>query len=332
MSARTDSEAGANWGASARALPLVVALGVLILVTVAVGLPHHTMLAPVRAPVLNAAPTSVRVAAIQCSSQLGKLAQNRQRLTELITRAASDDAKIVVLPECAVHGYYDPLEDTRWTRAAFPEENEIAVAGVAERIPGPSTHYFGALARKLSIYLTVPLIEADHDHFYNAVVLLGPDGAILAQHRKHNLWPPGDGSWASAGTGAAQVVATPYGRLGLMICYDVHTMPQRLRGNADIVLYSVGWYGPNAENWYGDIFPRNYVQPNGFAVVAANWSAEFSDDLWQGAGFSTIFKADGTVVKMSTRTSGSEIISADLPVARSSVAPRRRASSSVQDE
>jgi predicted amidohydrolase len=321
-----------SWSATARALSLLLALGAAWLLCVVVALPHHSLVAPVVKPKPPEKLLSVRVAAIQCPSQMGKLAQNRQRLTELITRAAKDGAKIVVLPECAVHGYYDPLEDTRWSSASAPGENEMAVEGVAEHIPGPSTRYFGALAQRLAIYLTVPLIEADQGRYYNAVVLVGPDGAILAQHRKHNLWTPGDGSWATAGTGAPQVVSTPYGRLGLMICYDVHTMPQRLRGNCDIVLYSVGWYGPNAENWYGEIFPQNYVKPNGFAVVAANWSAEFSDDLWQGVGYSTVFKHDGTVLSMSKRTSGNAIISAELPVVRSTIEPRKPVSTRIQDE
>jgi hypothetical protein len=37
---------------------------------------------------------------------------------------------------------------------------------------------------------------------------------------------------------------------GLMICFDFHTLPPLLaKQEADIVLYSVGWYGPNEKNW-----------------------------------------------------------------------------------
>lgn len=283
-------------------------------------------LTPVRRPVIEKTSVAaavntrtVRVAAIQCPSQLGKLRDNRTRLTELITQAAKQGAKIVVLPECAVHGYYDPLEDERWTRSATPDDNELPASGVAEHVPGTSTRYFGELAKTLGIYVTVPLVEGFNEQYFNTVVLMGPDGKIAARHRKNNLWPPGDSSWAEAGAGDAQVAATPYGRLGLMICYDVHTMPRRLRGKADIVLYSVGWYGPNTEGWYRDIFPRNVVKPNGFAVIAANWSAPSGDELWQGVGYSTIFKADGTVVAMSSRTSGNDIVFGDLPIAESAV-------------
>ncbi len=274
------------------------------------------------APTLNSAPgRTVRVAAIQCPSQMGRLRENRVRLTELITQAAKRGAKIVVLPECAVHGYFDPLEDLKWTRSTEPDAHELPASDVAEHVPGTSTRYFGDLARTLGIYLTVPLVESDRGVYFNSVVLMGPDGKIAARHRKSDLWNEGDSSWATAGVGDAQVASTPYGRLGLMICHDYQTLPKQLRGKADIVLYSVGWYGPNTEGWYSDMFPRQVVVPNGFAVIAANWAAAASDDLWQGVGYSTIYKADGTVVAMSSRTSGNDIVYGDLPIPVRPVSP-----------
>ena len=265
----------------------------------------------------------VRVAAIQCPSIIGKLVQNRERLSALIVEAARRGARIVVLPECAVPGYMDARNDITWERATGNRSGseDRPVALVAERVPGPSTKFFGELARTLSIYLSVPLIEDDRGKYYNCVVLIGPDGRIAARHRKSNLWPPGDAGWASEGSGQPQVVATPYGRLGLMICYDVHVMPRRLKGKADIVLYSVGWYGPNTEDWFHERFPLEYVKPNAFAVIAANWSAESADEAWQGAGYSSIIDRDGTVLAVSTKTDGNDIIIADLPVRNADKAP-----------
>lgn len=50
-------------------------------------------------------PTSVKVAAIQCSSDLGAVEKNRTKLSSLIDEAAAKGAKIVVLPETAITGY-----------------------------------------------------------------------------------------------------------------------------------------------------------------------------------------------------------------------------------
>jgi apolipoprotein N-acyltransferase len=50
-------------------------------------------------------PSMVRVAAVQCSSDLGDVAANTAKLTALIREAAANGAKIVVLPEAAISGY-----------------------------------------------------------------------------------------------------------------------------------------------------------------------------------------------------------------------------------
>jgi hypothetical protein len=52
---------------------------------------------------------TVRVAAIQCPSRMGAVSENTSNLTALVRQAAGQGAKIVVTPECAVHGYMDPV-------------------------------------------------------------------------------------------------------------------------------------------------------------------------------------------------------------------------------
>jgi len=263
----------------------------------------------------EAPPQTVRVAAVQCYSRMGQTEYNRELLMGLIREAAEDGAKIVVLPEAAVHGYMDPGRWTIWTGdVESRDEQRLYVGSVAEPVPGPSTEYFAKLAAELGIYLTIPLIEKAEDVFYNTVLLADPSGEIVAHHRKQNLWSPGDGPWASDGELPLQVVETPYGKVGLMICYDVHKLARPLgEADADIVLYSVGWYGPT-KAWFGGIFPRNYVVPNGFNVVAANWSAD-SDALgWEGIGCSSVIRRDGDVVAVAKKQRGPEIVVADLPV------------------
>jgi predicted amidohydrolase len=261
-------------------------------------------------------PTSVRVAAIQVYSRMGEISYNRKVISGLIESAAAGGAKIVVLPECAVSGYMDPANQKRWT--ARPDKNDSRLLNAnetAEKVPGASTDYFAGLAKKHGIYLCIALIEKDDDKLYNSQVLLSPEGLIIAHHRKKCIWTPGDGLWVVPGNKPAQVVDSPYGRLGLMVCYDYNEMPEKLsKHNADIVLYSVGWYGPNTENWYRVIFPRDYVVPNNFAIIAANWSAEENSPGWPGHGYSCIIDKTGSVLNMAKTTKGSEIVFADLPI------------------
>ncbi|MFW6162473.1 MAG: carbon-nitrogen hydrolase family protein [Planctomycetota bacterium] len=264
----------------------------------------------------------VRVAAVQCYSRMGETAHNRTLLTRCIERAARAGAKIVVTPECAAQGYMDPGRDKVWSQR-LRGEGRLAVRDVAEPVPGPSTRYFGQLAKRLGIYLVVGLVEAAEGRFHNSQVLLGPDGRLRLHHRKQKLWPPGDGLWVTAGTRPLQTLDTPYGRLGLMICYEVHKLPRPLgEAGVDIVLYSIGWFGPNTRGWYTDTFPRKYVAPNGFAIVCANWSADKGAPGWEGIGYSCIIDRDGTVLAMARSERGAEVVLADLPIRHRAKASR----------
>lgn len=59
---------------------------------------------------------TVRVAAIQCPSVMGKTEDNLRYITNLVWKAATQGAKIVVMPECAVQGYLDPTTWTSWSK------------------------------------------------------------------------------------------------------------------------------------------------------------------------------------------------------------------------
>ena len=61
-------------------------------------------------------PATVRVAAIQCSSVMGRPADNLAVMTKLIREAADGGAKIVVLPECSVQGYMDQTTWRAWSK------------------------------------------------------------------------------------------------------------------------------------------------------------------------------------------------------------------------
>src|SRR5262245_41037845 len=109
---------------------------------------------------LCAAEPRVKVAAVQCSSELGAVEANRAKLTGLVREAAAAGAKIVVLPETAVTGYLSQDLATNWHVAGRPLERVFQgrdPRDAAETVPGASTRHFAALAKGLGVYLTVPL-------------------------------------------------------------------------------------------------------------------------------------------------------------------------------
>ena len=259
------------------------------------------------------APATVRVAAIQMYSMMGYISNNLAGLGNHVREAVSNGAKIVVAPECVVQGYMYPPAMTGWLGPDAPPSR--AAWKIAETTNGSACTSLADLAKTYKIYLAVGLIETNEGRLFNSQVLFGPDGRILAHHRKQKLWPPGDAEWCSEGDRPLQVVDTPYGRLGLMICYDVHELPRKLsEAGADIVLYSVAWYGPNEENWFGNELAQRIVKPAGFDLICANWCSRKRTDVWPGRGCSCIIRRDGRVLAMAHTNVGPECVVADLPV------------------
>jgi len=104
-------------------------------------------------------PRIARLATIHFKPR-GKTAEEQCRLYEpLIAEAAKQKADLIVLGETLTYAF---------TGKKMHE--------VAEAVPGPSTQYFGELAKKHNTYIVAGLVERDGHLIYNAAALLGPDG------------------------------------------------------------------------------------------------------------------------------------------------------------
>ncbi|MHC1764370.1 MAG: carbon-nitrogen hydrolase family protein [Verrucomicrobiia bacterium] len=145
----------------------------------------------------------VRLAAVHFRPREGKTPADKCRLfAPLIAEAANKKADLVVLPETLT--FYG---------------TGLSMAECAEPIPGPSTEYFGGLAKQHGLYLVVGLIERDQHLVYNVAVLIGPDGKVAGKYRKICL--PRDEVVAGVAPGVEYpVFATRFGKVGMMVCYD----------------------------------------------------------------------------------------------------------------
>jgi predicted amidohydrolase len=267
---------------------------------------------------------TVKVAAVQCSSDLGDVPGNRKKLLHLVEEAASHGAKIVVLPEAAVTGYLSQNGRTNWHLDGWPIDPEYAGLnpnGFAEKVPGPSTKEFGALAKKLQIYVTVPFLEVEtskdpaEPKYLNTVCLVGPTGEVVAHYRKLTPWPVPEKSWATAGDRGVQVFDTEYGRVGLAICFDIHTILEKLKPkNIWAMLYPIAWVSPShPADWFWHLLPQR-LKPFPFYVVGANWSVDVPQP-WFGYGFSTIYAPGGEILNTAHSLYGTTIVYADLKTA-----------------
>jgi predicted amidohydrolase len=149
------------------------------------------------------APRKVRLASVHYRPTAGKTPQEkREQFASLIEDAARQKADIVVLPETLT--YYG---------------TGLSFADVAEPIPGPSTDYFGKLAKQHDMYIVAGLVERDKHLVYNVAVLLGPDGSVAGKYRKVAL-PRGEIEKGIAPGHEYPVFDTRFGKLGMMVCYD----------------------------------------------------------------------------------------------------------------
>jgi predicted amidohydrolase len=118
-----------------------------------------------------------------------------------------------MFPECALTGYaYNSLEE------AIP---------FAETIDGPSSEAIAQACRETGTYAVAGFIESETDKFYNAAMLIGPDG-VIGSYRKAHLPFIGIDRFLTAGDRQFKVFDLPFGKVGMNICYDI-SFPEAAR-------------------------------------------------------------------------------------------------------
>jgi predicted amidohydrolase len=229
----------------------------------------------------TAAPAGTfKVAAIQYRAVPSDTILNIRCLSELVREAALNGAKIIVLPELCTTG--------------LNIQGRAAAENLAETIPGPATLAFAELARRYRVHLVLGLAESDlaADTFYNAQILLGPDGVIIGKYRKMHLFGP-DLNWAAIGGSGYRSFDTEWGRLGLGICCDINyweLIDFLSAVQVDIFTFST--------NWVGDELPFAYWSEmvaggNYYLIAANNWGDEGEIHF---SGGSTILAPDLSVL------------------------------------
>lgn len=249
------------------------------------------------------APNEVKIALIQSPSVLGDIPTNTARFERQCRKAALEGAKILVLPEAAITGYLSDDLRTNWAiegrplSEMFPQTKELT-AEFAEPLNGPSVRHFARLAQELQCYITVPFIEIKDGSFFNSVSLVGPSSDIsLAHYQKNCPWPVPEKSWATPGEGVdGAIFDTEYGRVGMAICFDIHTILKKYHDRGLwALLYPIAWVG-SVQSWFLKTLPGRLKEVGvPFHILGANW-ATFAPPSWSGAGQSTAYGPCGELI------------------------------------
>jgi predicted amidohydrolase len=170
------------------------------------------------------------VAACQLGLTVGEVEANRAAAAAAVGRAAGHGAELVVLPELCDSGYvFTGVAEAR--ALASPVEGN------------PTLSAWQALAGQHTTTIVGGFCELGEDGLvYNSAAVVGADG-VLAVYRKAHLWDA-EKLVFTPGDAPPPVVELPFGRVGLMICYDLE-FPEWVRlpalGGADLIAAPVNW-------------------------------------------------------------------------------------------
>ncbi len=164
----------------------------------------------------------VRAAVVQAAPVIMDRQGTMERIRKLTGEAAEQGARIILFPEAFIPCYprglsFGSVVGNRtmegrkdWSRYY---ENSIDV-------PGPETGQLGELAAGHGVYLSIGVMEREGGTLFCTLLYFGPDGSLLAKHRKLKptgserlIWGEGDGSTLAA-------VNTPYGVMSGLICWE----------------------------------------------------------------------------------------------------------------
>ena len=211
---------------------------------------------------------------------------NLQKLAKGIAQAAQRGAELVVLQE---------LHNTPY----FCQTENPDLFDLAEPIPGPSTDFFGTLARQFGIVIVTSLFERRAAGLYhNTAVVIEKDGTIAGKYRKMHI--PDDPAYYekfyfTPGDLGFEPIDTSVGRLGVQVCWD-QWYPEgarlmALRG-ADLLIYptAIGYESSDTpeeqarqrEAW--TTVQRGHAVANGLPVIAVNRTGHELDPSGQTHG------------------------------------------------
>ena len=197
---------------------------------------------------------------------------NLLRLAEGISDLAKRGAQLIVLQELHNSLYFCQTED-------------VNNFDLAELIPGPSTRFFGELAKEFDVIIVTSLFEKRAPGLYhNTAVVMEKDGSIAGIYRKMHI--PDDPAYYekfyfTPGDLGFHPIQTSVGNLGVMVCWD-QWYPEAARlmalQGAELLIYptAIGYESSDTpeeqqrQRTAWQTVQRGHAVANGLPVIAVN--------------------------------------------------------------
>lgn len=215
------------------------------------------------------------------------IADNKSRLAVKIADLAKAGAELIVLQELHNGLYFCQVED-------------VNNFDLAETIPGPSTAFFGELAKEYGVVIVTSLFERRAPGLYhNTAVVLEKDGDIAGIYRKMHI-PDDPGYYEkfyfTPGDLGFKPIETSLGKLGVLVCWD-QWYPEAARlmalQGAELLIYptAIG-YDPHdtkeeqeRQRMAWQTVQRGHAVANGLPVVTVNRVGEEDGVPFWGTSF-----------------------------------------------
>lgn len=212
----------------------------------------------------------------------------------LIRQAAAEGAKLVLTPEGT-----NLLEQRRDRRGAAitDEDQDPCIIGLRY------------LAAELHVWLLIgsAIVRSGHagdDRAANRSLLIDPAGAIVARYDKLHVFDvdlPNGETYRESATirpgDAAAVADTPWGRLGLTVCYDVrfpHLFRQLAKANAALIAVPAAFTVPTGEAHWEILLRARAIETGAFVLAPAQGGQH--EDGRKTWGRSTVVSPWGQVI------------------------------------
>lgn len=197
---------------------------------------------------------------------------NITRLASGIANLAEHGAQLIVFQELHNSLYFCQTEN-------------VNLFDLAEPIPGPSTNFYGELARQYGVVIVTSLFERRAAGLYhNTAVVIEKDGTIAGKYRKMHI--PDDPAYYekfyfTPGDLGFHPIETSLGKLGVLVCWD-QWYPEAARlmalQGAELLIYptAIGYESSDTEDeqqrqreaW--TTVQRGHAVANGLPVVSVN--------------------------------------------------------------
>ena len=244
------------------------------------------------------------VAAVQAAPEFLDRDATVEKACALVAKAAGEGAALVAFPEAFVSGYPDWV----WRVPAWHDGEFVRrLAASAVEVPSPATERLGAAASESGVYVAIGVNEVDGGTLYNTLLYFAPDGSLAGRHRKlmptggeRAVWGMGDGSMLD-------VVRTPFGTVGGLICWENYMPLARAAMYARGVDVYLAPTWDNSETWVATLQHiakegRVYVLGVAPLMHGGHVPAELRGDLygaagdWMSRGHTAIVEPGGAIV------------------------------------